>query len=134
MSSRADSGVSEGVARRKRIQGRKADELQGALSALDAGLASWADHHVFESVWGRPGLGERDRTLIAIAVLGAIGASGQLRVYLHGALQAGIREVELRETLVMLSVYVGFPASINAMQVLADVVASEERAEVRAGK
>ncbi|WP_155770937.1 carboxymuconolactone decarboxylase family protein [Mycobacterium colombiense] len=43
--------------------------------------------------------------------------------YLHGALQAGISEGALRQALSMLTVYAGFPASIQALNVLNEVLA-----------
>ncbi len=104
-----------GATRRRRLQGAKADKLQAALEALDPDLGRWANEFVFGEVWAGDALGQRDRTLVAIAMLAATGRRNQLRNYLHGALQGGISEAELREVLKMTTVYVGFPSAIDAL-------------------
>ena len=123
----ADHGKSAGAARRRRAQGAKADKLQTALERLDPVLGRWADDFVFGEVWADDALGQRERTLVAIAMLAAHTRRGQLRNYLHGALQNGITEAELREVMKMLTVYVGFPAAIESLLELDSVAAAEAR-------
>ena len=113
----ADHGKSAGAARRRRAQGAKADKLQTALERLDPVRGRGADD----------ALGQRERTLVAIAMLAAHTRRGQLRNYLHGALQNGITEAELREVMKMLTVYVGFPAAIESLLELDSVAAAEAR-------
>jgi len=116
-----------GVQRRRRAQGPRSEQLRTALVALDPGLAEWVDSFVFGEVWGRDGLSEPERILVAVSALAAMGRSDQLRAYLFGALHAGVPAVKLHEALVMQSVYAGFPAAIGALAVWRDVVASARR-------
>ena len=111
----AEDRAQQGDERRRQLQGAKADKLQAALEALDPDLGRWANEFVFGEAWAGEALGLRDRTLVAIAMLAATGRRNQLRNYLHGALQNGISEAELREVMKMLTVYVGFPGAIEAM-------------------
>lgn len=64
---------------------------------------------------------------VAITALSALGHHAQLRNYLHGALQGGIAEAEIREAMSMLTVYAGFPVGIQALNVLREVLAVEAR-------
>lgn len=80
----------DGAARRRRVQGRKTERLAEHVASLDPGVAEWIDGFVFGQVWGRPGLAQEERALIAIAALAATGQPDQLRAYLFGALDAGI--------------------------------------------
>lgn len=98
-----------------RAQGGKAEKLQSALAELDPTLARWADDHIFGDVWAGDELAFRDRVLVAITALAALGRRNQLRNYLHGALQADWSPEELREALKMLTVYAGFPVAIEAL-------------------
>jgi 4-carboxymuconolactone decarboxylase len=118
---------SDGASRRKRAQGRKADKLHGTLEAIDRQLADWGDTFVFGQVWARPGLSHDDRMLVAIVALAAAGHEPQLQVYLHGALQEGIPASRIHESLVMLVVYVGWPATLKALVVWQKVVQSARR-------
>ncbi|MBV9417420.1 MAG: carboxymuconolactone decarboxylase family protein [Solirubrobacterales bacterium] len=72
---------------------------------------------VFGEVYERSGLSLRDRELITVAMLAAIGArEPQLDVHLRGALNVGVTVQELREVVVHVAPYAGFPAAINAMR------------------
>ena len=118
---------SEGSDRRQRAQGGRTDQLQSALAEIDAGMADWANRFVFGEVWGRDGISQDERMLVAITALAASGHQGQLRNYLHGALEAGIPAQKLHEALVMLVVYVGFPTAIAALVTWKEVVDSARR-------
>lgn len=123
----ADEKRLAGAERRRRAQGIKADGLQSALEALDPTMSRWADEFVFGEVWAGEALGHRDRMLVAIAMLAATTRLNQLKNYLHGALQSGIKEDELREVMKMLAVYVGFPGAIEAMLELDAALAVQRR-------
>lgn len=122
-----DHELEDGVRRRRRAQGPRSEQLRAALAELDVGLAEWVDGFVFDQVWGRPGLSEPERILVAISALAATGRPDQLRVYLFGALHSGVPAVKLHEALVMQAVYAGFPAAIGALSVWREVVASARR-------
>lgn len=105
----------EGAARRERAQGVRADRLQAVLADLDPQMAEWADDFIFGQVWGRPGLSQDERMLVAITALAAGGHTNLMKNYLHGALQAGIHPRKIHETIVMLIVYSGFPPAVAAL-------------------
>jgi 4-carboxymuconolactone decarboxylase len=124
----SESTPSTGAQRRTRAQGRKHERLQEILVSLDPQMGQWADEFIFDQVWGRPGLSEEERMLVAIVILASTEHPDQLRNYLHGAIQAGVPIVKLHEALVMLAVYAGFPAALGALSQLKAVVAIEQRA------
>jgi 4-carboxymuconolactone decarboxylase len=117
----------DGGALRARAQGARTAALGDALAELDPELLEWADGFIFGQVWQRPGLPFEDRMLVAITALATQGATTQLRNYLHGALQDGIDPDRIREALVMLVVYVGFPTAIQALAVFRDALAAHQR-------
>jgi 4-carboxymuconolactone decarboxylase len=117
----------DGAARRRRAQGAKADGLQGAMAALDPELVEWADGFIFDDVWGREGISQDERMLVAITALAAGKNPDQLKNYLHGALQAGTEPQKIHEALVMLVVYCGFPTALQALTVWQQVVHAERR-------
>jgi 4-carboxymuconolactone decarboxylase len=116
---------SDGRRRRAQAQGRKTDKLGEVLAALHPNLLEWTDGFVFGSVWSGDALSFEERMLIAVALLTGLGATTQLKAYLHGAVQAGIDQERLREAVAMTTVYAGFPAALNGLQCLQEVLASE---------
>ena len=68
------------------------------------------------AVMDRPGLSKRDRELVVIGVLTALGtASRQLRAHILSALDLGTSSEEIAEAMMQTAVYAGMPAGFNAL-------------------
>ena len=72
-------------------------------------LAELTDEVLFGDVWARPGLSPRDRSLITVAALTALGRTDQLRSHLNLALENGVTREELAEAATHLAFYAGRP-------------------------
>jgi alkylhydroperoxidase/carboxymuconolactone decarboxylase family protein YurZ len=118
---------SAGRVRRARAQGPKADLLQAGLHGLDPQMADWADRFIFGEVWGRDGLDQHERMLVAITALAANGNLAQLRNYLWGALYDGMPARKVHEALTMMVVYAGFPRAVSALDLWREVVLAARR-------
>ncbi len=74
---------------------------------------------VFGDVHAREGLGVRERELVIVAVLTALGGlDPQVRAHVRAARAIGVGDRELEETILQVSPYAGFPRAINAMKIL----------------
>jgi 4-carboxymuconolactone decarboxylase len=102
------------------VHGSAGEAIVDSLGDLGRDIVEYA----FGDVYSRPGLSLRDRELAAVAMLAAKGgAEPQLDAHLHAARNVGLSFGELREVLIQVAPYAGFPAAINAMrrlQVLED--------------
>jgi 4-carboxymuconolactone decarboxylase len=76
----------------------------------------------FGMFWSRPGLAVRDRSLITVAMLAALGRHDELRGHLAGALNVGLSKEELVEVLMHVGVYAGVPAAVSALAAAAPVL------------
>ena len=85
-----------------------------------------AQESVFGTIWTRPGLDLKTRTLITVASDVATGREPELAIHLRMALRQGWAEKELTEVILHLMGYVGAPLVRDAM-----LVAKETFAEVR---
>jgi len=86
-----------------------------------------ATETVFGSLWSRPGLDLKTRTLVCVVSDAATGRDPELAIHLRMALRQGWTEDELIEVLLHLSGYVGVPVIRESM-----LTASRVFAEVRA--
>lgn len=77
-------------------------------------------------VWSRPGLGRRDRWLVAIAALAADGRQDELAAQLRGALGEGLPVAEVREVLLQTAVHCGAPAARAAFGTAERVLADDD--------
>ncbi|GAA4390121.1 carboxymuconolactone decarboxylase family protein [Tsukamurella soli] len=97
----------------------RAQQLVGDIAPK---LAELTDDVLFGDVWARPGLSPRDRSLITVAALTALGRTDQLRSHLGLALDNGVTTDELAETATHLAFYAGWPAGMTAATTLKQVV------------
>ena len=77
--------------------------------------------YLFGEIWSRPGLTLRDRSLVTVSVLVATGKEKQLRSHLIGALSNGIKPSELKEAIIHVAHYSGWPSGMNGLQVLQEL-------------
>ena len=82
---------------------------------------AWVAETAFGKIWSREALPIRDRSLITVAMLAAMGKSAELRGHLAGARNLGISQEELVEVLMQVAIYAGVPAANEALTVAADV-------------
>jgi 4-carboxymuconolactone decarboxylase len=79
----------------------------------------------FGMLWSRPGLAVRDRSLVTVAQLAALGRTDELRAHLAGALNVGISREELIEVLMQTAIYAGVPAANEALRAAVDVLGEQ---------
>jgi len=75
--------------------------------------------------WGRGVLEKRDRSILNLGMLAALGKSNEFKLHFRGAINNGLSLQELREILIQIAVYCGIPVGVeafrNAREVLADM-------------
>ncbi|MSO44185.1 MAG: carboxymuconolactone decarboxylase family protein [Thermoleophilia bacterium] len=112
----------DGVARVKDILGPKAEESLATLGELGERIITT----IYGDIYGRPGLDVRERQIATLAMLMALGGKDrQVKVHMRAGLRLGITEEQLREMVIQLAAYAGFPAAINAQAQLNEVLAEE---------
>jgi 4-carboxymuconolactone decarboxylase len=84
-------------------------------------LVELAEKVVYGEVWERPGLSRRDRSLITVATLVALGRERQLHGHLERALRNGVTKDEVGELITHLAFYAGWPAAMTAALVAKEV-------------
>ena len=84
-------------------------------------LIGYSERVLFGEIWERPGLKKRDRSLIVVATLIALGRERQLVGHLNRALDNGVTKNEISEIITHLAFYAGWPAAMTAAQIAKDV-------------
>lgn len=86
-------------------------------------LVDLTDELLFGDIWRRPELAPRDRSLITVAALITNGSTDQLRAHLGIAKANGLAEAELKEAIIHLAFYAGWPRAMSAIAVAKEVFA-----------
>jgi 4-carboxymuconolactone decarboxylase len=84
-------------------------------------LVELTDDVLFGDIWERKELTKRDRSLITVAALIAGGNTEQLRGHLKRAQDNGVTEAELKEVIIHLAFYAGWPKAMSAITVAKQV-------------
>jgi 4-carboxymuconolactone decarboxylase len=85
--------------------------------------------HLFGSIWTRPGLSMRDKRIMTLSVVTALGLQDLSEVQVNAALQNDeLTEDELREMAIFLTHYVGFPLGSGLNGVVERVSAKRKKA------
>jgi len=90
----------------------RAQELLGDIAPE---MVRLTDDVLFGQVWSDPGLSRRDRSLVTVSVLAALGRTDQLRSHLRLALENGLGQEELATALTHLAFYAGWPAGMTGI-------------------
>ena len=88
-------------------------------------LIKYTETVLFGEIWERPGLSKRDRSLIVVATLIALGRERQLVGHLERALNNGVTKNEISEIITHLAFYAGWPAAMTAATIAKDVFAKK---------
>jgi 3-oxoadipate enol-lactonase/4-carboxymuconolactone decarboxylase len=88
-----------------------------AATDLDREFQELITRTAWGSVWARPGLDRRTRSLVTIALLIALGREEELALHLRASRNTGVTRAELAELLLHCSVYAGVPAANAAIRI-----------------
>lgn len=113
----------QGLKLRQSIFGEEAVARRMAeFGEFGAPLQKLINGTVYGDAWQRTELSAKLRSLVLIGMMAASGRPNELRVHLSGALQAGWTVEEIREVLLLVALYCGVPAGIEAHRVAVDVI------------
>ena len=112
----------KGLKVRKAVVG--ADYVERRLAA--ASEHDWlfeeaATKFAWGSVWNRPGLSRKMRSLLNIAALTAMNLRHELKLHIRAGLRNGLKRKEIAEALLHCSVYCGFPKALDAFRLAKEV-------------
>lgn len=105
----------EAVARRMEAMGAFGEPLQRMVNAYSYG-----------DLWQRPQLDLRSRSLAMIGITAALGRPTELKVHVSGALRNGTTADEIREVLLLVALYAGLPAGIDAHKAALEAIEAHQ--------
>lgn len=108
---------------------RKMEEVYGFdMTDGQGDFFRYTADHLFGDIWNRPGLSDRDRRLLLIGLLAGQGAADVLGIQIPAAHAAGdLDEDALREIVVFLSHYAGWPQGARLNSIVEEAIAAARR-------
>nr|WP_300052424.1 4-carboxymuconolactone decarboxylase [uncultured Nocardioides sp.] len=116
----------DGMAVRREVLGDEhVDRATDRITDLDRDFQTLITEYAWGSVWTRPGLDRRTRSLITITALVARGHHEELAMHLRAARRNGVTVEEIGETLLQSAIYCGVPDANTAFRIAREVFAGE---------
>jgi len=118
-----NSRFNSGLEQLAKIDGEAGQQVIDSLQDICPDLAKYTIEYPFGDIYTRKGLDLKLREIATVSALTAMGTcTPQLKVHLHAALNVGCSEEELKEVIIQMSVYAGFPAALNGMFAFKEVL------------
>ena len=126
------SGKSErfekGMATRRAVLGgAHVDRATAAMTDFDEPFQTFITEGAWGSVWSRPQLTKRERSLLTIALLAALGHEEEVAMHVRATVNTGATAEDVREALMHVAVYAGVPAANRAFRIVKKTYAEMAR-------
>jgi 4-carboxymuconolactone decarboxylase len=103
--------------RRKVLGDAHVDLAEARKTAFDAPFQEYITEAAWGSIWTRPGLDHRTRSLLTIVMLASLGHHEELAMHIRATRNTGATRDEVMEALMQVAVYGGVPAANTAMRI-----------------
>lgn len=130
-----DSRYEQGMRVRRAVLGdAHVERAQARTTEFDADFQRFITEVAWGTLWARPELGRRERSMVTLAILAALGRSEELALHVRATQQTGVTPEEIAEVLLHVAVYAGVPAANSAVAAAKRVLAelASESGEARA--
>lgn len=119
----------KGEATRREVLGDSyVDRAIGNATPFSLPFQDVLNEYCWGMIWADDALGRKERSLMNLGMLAALGRMQEFRTHFRGAVRNGATQDELRAALTQIAVYCGVPAGVEAFRA-ANEVSAEMAAE-----
>jgi 4-carboxymuconolactone decarboxylase len=111
--------------RREVLGDEHVDRATAAATDFTRDFQQLITEYAWGTIWTRPGLDRRSRSLITLAALVARGHHEELAMHVRAALRNGLTVDEIKETLLQTAIYCGVPDANTAFRIAQQVLEAE---------
>lgn len=114
----------QGIKTRREVLGDKyVDAALNNANEFNQGLQDLLNEYCWGDGWNRDGLSKRDRSLINLGMLTALGKTHEVAVHTRGAKNNGLSNEEIAAVFLQAAVYCGVPAAVDSFRAASPVIA-----------
>ncbi len=119
-----------GMATRREVLGNEhVDRVEAARDSFDSPFQDLITDAAWGHVWSRPEWSRRERSMVTIALLAALGHYEEMAMHIRATARTGATEADIREALLHVAIYAGVPAANQAIR-----IARQALAEIESGR
>lgn len=118
MTEDATSRFKEGMMTRRAVLGAEhVDRAEQGKTSFDEPFQNMITEAAWGHVWSRPELNRRERSMITIALLAALGHDEEVAMHVRAAQNTGATRDDICEVLMHVAIYAGVPAANRAIRI-----------------
>ena len=120
----------QGLEVRKAVLGKA--YVEKSIAAADdfaMAMQEYATEACWGSIWTRPGLPRKTRSLLNIAMITVLNRPHELKLHIRSAFTNGVTKEEIKEVLLQVACYAGVPAGIDGFRLAREAFADMEAAK-----
>lgn len=127
MTTADNSRFERGMETRRAVLGAQyVDRAVNGDGPLDQEFQRFITEYCWGSVWTDDRMTHRDRSLMTLAMTGALGRMDEFRLHLQGAERNGVTTDELAALIKQITVYCGVPAGVSCIREFRQAFASSD--------
>lgn len=123
MSERFDAGMK---VRRAVLGDAHVDRAETAKTAFDEPFQTFITEGAWGSVWASDAISKRERSMITLALLAALGQWDEVAMHVRATKNTGASPSDIREAMMHVAVYAGVPAANHALKIVKQTLAEME--------
>jgi 4-carboxymuconolactone decarboxylase len=117
----------EGMRVRRRVLGdAHVDRAEAKKTDFDAPFQKFITETAWGAVWTRDEFSPRERSIVTIALLAALGNHEELALHVRATKNTGATQDDIREAMLHVAVYAGVPRANHAIKIIKDIYAEAE--------
>ena len=118
----------KGMEIRTAVLGRAhVERAKSRTTPFNEDFQNFITQYAWGSVWSRPGLERKHRSMLVLAMLAALGRSDEFKLHVRATRNTGVTRDEIGEILLMVAVYGGVPAANSAFHQAAEILAEMDK-------
>jgi 4-carboxymuconolactone decarboxylase len=119
--------IKKGMQTRRSVLGdQHVENAEANKTDFDKDFQEYITTNAWASVWSRPGLTKRERSLLTIAILTALGFEDELAMHIRASKNTGATSDDIKEALMHTAVYAGIPAANGAFKIAKKVLSENK--------
>ena len=124
-----DSRFEQGMATRRAVLGNAyVDAATARKTPFDEDFQTFITEGAWGSVWSRPGATRRERSMMTIALLAALGHDEEVAMHVRATENTGCSPDDIKEALLHVAVYAGVPAANRAFRIAREQLEKRQEA------
>ncbi|ARM91602.1 4-carboxymuconolactone decarboxylase 1 (plasmid) [Rhizobium sp. CIAT894] len=108
----------QGMATRRAVLGdAHVERATAATTEFDRPFQELITEAAWGHVWSRPALSKRERSIVTIALLAALGQDDEVAMHVRATANTGASREDICEALLHVAIYAGVPAANHAIKI-----------------